>query len=308
MSMYLVIGAGAIGGRVAHSLASQNHQVVVVSRRGRAVSAATSVAVDAADEIALSRLAQGATAIFNCANPAYHRWPTDWPPIAASGMAAAESSDATLVTLSNLYAYGHVVAPMTPHTPLGADYAKAQVRARMWTDALAAHQAGRLRACEVRASDFIGPGSQGVFGVRVIPRLLAGKSARVLGSLDQPHSWTYVEDVATTLVECARRPEAWGRVWHVATNAPRTQRQILDDLCDAAGVDRVRSNTAPPVLIRLLGLFSPTVRELPHTLYQFTAPFIIDDSATRAELQLAPTPWGEVLRETINEYRQPPAS
>jgi nucleoside-diphosphate-sugar epimerase len=144
--------------------------------------------------------------------------------------------------------------------------------------------------------------------VRVIPRLLAGKSARVLGSLDQPHSWTYVEDVATTLVECARRPEAWGRVWHVATNAPRTQRQILDDLCDAAGVDRVRSNTAPPVLIRLLGLFSPTVRELPHTLYQFTAPFIIDDSATRAELQLAPTPWGEVLRETINEYRQPPAS
>src|SRR5664280_3022983 len=106
MSKYLVVGAGAIGGRVAHSLASQNHEVVVVSRHGRAVGAATSVAVDAADEVALRRLAQGATAIFNCANPAYHRWPTDWPPIAASIMAAAESCDATLVTLSNLYAYG----------------------------------------------------------------------------------------------------------------------------------------------------------------------------------------------------------
>jgi nucleoside-diphosphate-sugar epimerase len=303
MSKFLVVGAGAIGTRVARTLSQQGHDVVVTSRSGRIVEGTTSVASDAGDVGALGPLARGASAIFNCANPAYHRWPSDWPPIAASLLAAAESSGATLVTLSNLYVYGRVDGPMTPDTPLGADYAKARVRAKMWNDALAAHQAGRVSACEVRASDFIGPGSQAVFGNRVIPRLLAGKSAQVLGRLDQPHSWSFVDDVAATLVVCAQRPETWGRVWHVPTNAPRTQRQVVDDLCEAAGLERGRVSAAPEWLLRVLGLFSPTIRELPHTLYQFTEPFVMDDTAARTQLGLDPTPWPEVLRAVIGEYR-----
>jgi nucleoside-diphosphate-sugar epimerase len=305
MSKFLVVGAGAIGTRVARTLSQQGHEVVVTSRSGHMVEGATSVASDAGDVDALAPLARGASAIFNCANPAYHRWPSDWPPIAASLLTAAESSGATLVTLSNLYAYGRVDGPMTPDTPLGADYTKALVRAKMWTEALAAHQAGRVSTCEVRASDFIGPGSRGVFGDRVIPRLLAGKSARVMGRLDQPHSWSFVDDVAATLVVCAQRPETWGRVWHVPTNAPRTQRQVVDDLCEAAGLEHGRVSAAPKWLLRVMGLFSPTIRELPHTLYQFTGPFVIDDAAARAQLSLAPTPWPEVLRATIDEYRIP---
>jgi len=34
----------------------------------------------------------------------YHRWPTDWPPIANALLAAAEISGSKLVTLNNLYA------------------------------------------------------------------------------------------------------------------------------------------------------------------------------------------------------------
>jgi len=303
MSQFLVVGAGAIGTRVARTLSLQGHDVVVTTRTGRAVAGATSVASDASDVDALSSIARGASAIFNCANPAYHRWSSDWPPIAASVLAAAETSGATLVTLSNLYVYGRVDLPMTPDTPLGADYAKARVRAKMWTDALAAHEAGLVRACEVRASDFIGPGSQGVFGQRVVPRLLAGKGAQVVGRLDQPHSWSFVDDVAATLVACAQLPETWGRVWHVPTNAPRTQRQVVDDLCEAAGIEHGRVKAVPDWLLRLMGLFSPTIRELPHTLYQFTQPFIITDTNTRTQLGLFPTPWPTVMRTTIDEYR-----
>ena len=305
MSHYLVVGAGAIGSRVARQLSQQGHDVVVASRAGRDVEGTTSVAADAGDLDVMRRLAQGTSAIFNCANPAYHRWPRDWPPIANSLLAAAQSSGVTLVTLSNLYAYGPVDEPMTPDTPLLADYAKAHVRARMWTDALAAHQAGRVQACEVRASDFIGPGAQGVFGLRVIPRLLAGKSAHVIGRLDQPHSWSFVDDVATTLVVCAQRPDAWGRVWHATTNAPRTQRQVADDLCAAAGIEPGRLTAAPLSLLRLMGIFSPTIRELPQTLYQFTRPFVIDDTLTRSELSLTPTPWSEVVSATLSQYGGP---
>lgn len=46
--------------------------------------------------------------IYNCVNPAYHRWATDWPPIAAALLDAAERADALLVTMGNLYGYGPV--------------------------------------------------------------------------------------------------------------------------------------------------------------------------------------------------------
>jgi hypothetical protein len=54
----------------------------------------------------------------------------------------------------------------------------------------------------------------------------------------------------------------------------------------------------------VLGLFSPLVRELPKTMYQFTAPFVIDDSSTRTVLGLQPTSWSDVLSETIAAYRK----
>ena len=36
---------------------------------------------------------------------------------------------------------------------------KGRLRADMWTEALARHEAGRLRATELRSSDYFGPGT-----------------------------------------------------------------------------------------------------------------------------------------------------
>src|SRR6266498_1353209 len=113
------------------------------------------VAADATDAERLSALADGAAALYNCANPLYHRWLTDWPPLASSLLTAAERSGAVLVSASNLYGYGPVDGPITPETPLAATQPKLRLRAQMWRDALAAHQAGRLRTSEARASDYI---------------------------------------------------------------------------------------------------------------------------------------------------------
>ncbi len=307
MSTYLVIGAGTIGTLVARQLSARGDRVIVASRRGRGPTApgVALVAADASDEATVTRLASGVDAIVNCANPAYHRWPTDWPPIAASLLASAERVGATLVTLGNLYVYGAVVGAMSPETPAAADFEKARVRQRMWDDALAAHAAGRVNAVEVRASDFIGPGADGLLGRRLIPRLLAHKRCRVLGSPDQPHSWTYVDDVARTLITCATTERAWGHVWHVPTNPPRTQREVLDDLAEAAGVAPVAVSVIPPAVLRAVGLVSPLVRELPATLYQFSEPFVIDDARTRRDLDLAATPWSVVVHSTVDAYRGP---
>jgi nucleoside-diphosphate-sugar epimerase len=306
----LVIGAGVVGSRVARLLAEAGHRVSVVSRHGSGPTGVTHLAADAADAAAMASLAEGAAVIYNCVNPAYHRWPADWPPIAASVLGAAERSGAVLVTLSNLYGYGPAARslgvgaydrahPMTETTPLAATGRKGQVRGRVWRDALAAHQAGRVRVAEVRASDFVGPGATSALGERIVGRVRQGKSASVLGRVDRLHTWSFTEDVARMLVVAGTDPGAWGRAWHVPSNEPLTQRQVIGDFAQAAGVGQVRVGTIPPVLLRGMGLLWPLMRELRETEYQFRDDFIMDSAAAQATFGLKPTPWEEVVAATV---------
>ena len=305
MYKYLIVGAGTIGTLVARELAEQGHKVEIVSRHGSGpkLENVKTVALDAGKAQSISELAIGARAIFNCANPPYHRWLTDWPPIADALLNAAKSSGAVLVTLGNLYAYGKVTEPITTEHHLNAAYAKAQVRAKMWHDALYAHNRGQVRATEVRASDFIGPDAKSVWSKNIIQRILRGKRCWTLGSPDLPHSWTYVDDVATALVAAAQSESAFGYAWHVPTNPPRTQRQVFEDLAERAGVSRPNVSSLPTSLLYAAGVFSPTLREVRKTLYQFTSPFVIDDSAMRKTFGLEPTPWSTILEATIDACR-----
>jgi len=299
----LVVGAGVIGSRVAGMLAERGDRVAVISRRG---SGPAGVAADAADAGAMARLAEGAAVIYNCVNPPYHRWPADWPPIAASVLAAAERSGAVLVTLSNLYGYGPRVPggydeahPITEATPLAATGRKGRVRARVWQDALAAHQAGRVRVAEVRAADFVGPGAQSAMGERIVRHVRQEKNVSVLGRADRPHTWSFTDDVARMLVTAGTDPRAWGRAWHVPSNEPLSQRQVIDDFARAAGVGQVRVGEIPPVVLRGMGLFSPLLRELRETEYQFRDDFVMDSSAAQAAFGLTPAPWEEIVAETV---------
>ncbi|MDX3797776.1 NAD-dependent epimerase/dehydratase family protein [Streptomyces sp. AK04-3B] len=311
MRKHLIVGMGPIGAATARLLAARGEEVVLVSRSGSTPAAAgladlpgvRSVRLDATDADALGELAVGAGVLYNCANPAYHRWATDWPPLAAALLTAAERSGAVLATVGNLYGYGAVTAPMTEATPLVPNSVKGRVRAGMWQDALALHRAGRIRATEIRSADYVGPHAESPLGARVVPRLLAGRPVQVLGSADAARSWTYTEDAARLLVAVGGEEAAWGRPWHVPTNPPRSQREAVADLAEAAEVAPVRVSEVPAVMMAALGLVNPIVRALREVAYQFERPFVMDSGAATAAFGLVPTPWAEVLGATADSYR-----
>lgn len=305
MGKHVVVGAGQVGSQVATLLAGQGHEVVLVSRSGSGPGGVEKAAADASDSAALIRLARGADAIYNCVNPLYHRWMQDWPPIADSLLATAEATGAGYVILGNLYVYGPPGGPMRESDPLRPTSEKAGVRVRMWQDALAAHEAGRIRVTEVRGSDYFGPGclDQSHLGDRFVPRLLAGKPVRFAGDPAQPHSWTYVPDVARALVTAATDDRSWGRAWHVPTAPAMSAREVAERLCALAGVPDPGVKVMPHWLIRAAGTVSPMLGELEHVRYQFVSPFVIDSTDFQSTFGTAPTSVDEALAATLAWWR-----
>ncbi|SCG74756.1 Nucleoside-diphosphate-sugar epimerase [Micromonospora echinaurantiaca] len=301
MALHLIVGAGPVGSATARLLADRGERVRLVTRRGGgpAHPGVERIAADATDAGRLAELATGAAALYNCANPAYHRWTTDWPPLAGAMLAAAERSGAVLATVGNLYGYGPVDAPMTESTPLRPNSVKGQVRVRMWTDALAAHRAGRVRVTEVRGSDYLGAGAQSMVNMLVLPRVAAGKRALVPADLDAPHSWTYVGDVARTLVAVATDERGWGRAWHVPTAPAVSIRELATRAAALAGAPAPKLTRMPGPVLWLGGLFDPTAKEMREVAYQFAGPFVLDSTAATATFGIDPTPLDDALAATL---------
>jgi nucleoside-diphosphate-sugar epimerase len=307
MSFHLVLGYGAAGAATARFLVEQGHPVKVVSRSSRSEEPGIEhITLDATATQSLIRAAQGATAIYNCACPPYHRWTRDWPALASSVNAAAEATGAVVVVLSNLYGYGPVDGKITEDLPLTATGGKGRVRAEIWERALELHEQGRIRMAEVRASDFFGPGvtDGGHLAGRVMPSLLRGRPVQVLGNPDTPHSWTYLPDVARTLARVAGEEQAWGRAWHVPTAPPLSIRAMAEKLARQPGMPSASVRQLPSALLRVLSLFSPLLRELQEVRYQFDRPFVVESNSYTARFGEEATPIDDQIEATVGWWRQ----
>ena len=152
---------------------------------------------------------------------------------------------------------------------------------------------------------FGGSGTSSTAGETVFGRILAGKKPQWTGRLDQPHTFHYLPDVARGLLVLADRPAADGQIWHLPAAEPLTARQFFNLAAEAAGRPTpVKANTAGPALLAVAGVFSPLLREMRETTYQFRAPFVVDATKFETTLgHLEPTPHRIAVQETINWYR-----
>jgi nucleoside-diphosphate-sugar epimerase len=117
----------------------------------------------------------------------------------------------------------------------------------------------------------------------------------VPAALDVLHSWTSITDVATTLITAATTGQGWGRAWLVPTNPPLTVREISTRFTTLAGTRAPKLTSLPYPVLWTSGLFSPTLRELRITNYQWTRPFVVDSTDTEQTLGLTPAPIDQAL-------------
>jgi nucleoside-diphosphate-sugar epimerase len=305
--LHVVFGAtGGIGRAVTEELVRRGRRVRAVSRGGAAIGAAEGIAADATQPDSAAGAASGAAVVYHCVNPGYTKWPELLPPVSRSILGAAEASGAKLVFADNVYAYGPVEGPLREDLPASATGRKGRTRVEVAAEMLAAHRDGRVRVAIGRASDYYGPhGPSSTAGETVFGRAVAGKLPLWTGRLDQPHSFYFLADLARGLITLAERGEADGEVWHLPAAPPLTAQQFFDLVFEAAGRPTpARAQTISPALLALAGLFSPMMRELRETTYQFRAPFVVDSSKfERAFGSFDATPHRAAIAQTVEWFR-----
>lgn len=314
VARYVVMGAGAVGQNTAKELVAAGHEVRLVSRSGRGghLTGVEAVAVDATDVDRVTELTRGAQALVNALNPPdYSAWERDWPPLAEALLGAAERTGAGLVVVGNLYGYGRVDGPMTEQTALHPNGHKGALRVRMWQEALAAQDAGRVRVTELRASDYTGPGIGGRTSMLqelvVTPVVKRRPVWLLVGDPDAPHSWTDVRDTGRLAAVLAQDERSWGRAWHVPSAPARSMRQVAAEVAALVGRGAPAVRAIPAPVVTAMGLAVPFLRELAETRHQFDRPFVLDSSETERVFGMAPTPWEQTLADTVASVQDPAA-
>jgi nucleoside-diphosphate-sugar epimerase len=298
---------GGTGSAVVRELARRGVRARAVTRSGSGdvPEGVELMAADVGSAEGARRACDGADVVYHCAQPPYTKWPELFPSMTEAVLAGAAAAGAKLVFADNLYVYGPPDGPMTEETPHRAQGKKGRTRIEMADAVLGAHADGRLRVAIGRASDYYGPrGTASTVGENIMKPVLSGKRARWLGSLEQPHTLNYLEDMARALVTLGERDESDGQVWHLPAAEPLTGRRFLELVFEEAGRSPKIGVASRPV-IRIGGLFNPLVRELNETLYQFERPFVSDASKFQAAFgPFEPTPHREAVSRTVDWFRR----
>jgi len=303
---HVITGAGPVGSTIALQLAESGVPVRLLTRSGSGPEhpLIERRRVDVSKPSAeLEGALQDAAALHHAIHgSAYDTkvWRAELPQAEQVVMDAAARAGVVVVFPESLYSYGPVDGPIHEGLPREATQGKLGVR----TDLLRARAEHAADTVSIVASDFFGPRVRMAHaGERIITPILAGKTVSVVGSLDQPHSFTYVPDLTRAMITAVDRPDLWNSVIHAPTSPAVTQRELIAALAEAAGVPTPRMVAMPGWSVRALATVVPLMRGLTDTLYQVTDPFVMDSSAGERALGLTPTPWSDAVAETVAWWR-----
>ncbi len=303
--LHVIFGTGPLGTWTANELIRLGQHVRMINRSGTTTDlpvGAEIVKGDAYDTQQVRALTHGATAVYQCAQPAYDKWVEEFPPMQASILAGAAATGAKLIVAENIYMYGDTHGqPMSETTPYAAHTRKGQVRQQMTETLAAADRSGQVRVARARGSDFFGPHDM-VSATNVFYPAIEGKRIKMLGRTDQPHTFTYAPDFGKLLATLGTNEAALGQVWHVPSNDPITQAQLANLIGEDIGAP-VKTLATSKLILQMLGLTNKTIHETVEMIYEFTGPFVMRSDKAQQTFGLRPTPLREAVAATVTWCR-----
>jgi len=305
--MHTILGInGAIGPHLAAALRRRNLSVRGVSRRSFTGNDWIHLPGDVTNPADVLAAVDGSEVVYLLVGIEYKTavWRRTWPIIMENVIAACQAHGSKLVFMDNVYPYGLVEGPMTEETPMRPCSEKGKIR--MATDRMLLDAMDKgLRACIARGADFYGPNcSTSVLNITVFERYAARKSAFLMGRADKVHTYSYVPDLGPALAILGTDARADGQVWHLPTSRqPWTGADWAKAAAAAFGVPP-KYRTTSTLMLRLIGLFNPLMREMAEMNYQFMHDYVLASEKFERTFGLKPTPNEQGLAETVAFYKK----
>ncbi len=306
----LVLGAsGGIGGEIARQMRAAGWEVRALKRgvgpAPQIRDGITWIDGDALDGASVRAAARGAEVIVHAVNPpGYRNWSKVVLPMLDNTIAAARSTRATIVLPGTIYNYGPEAFPvLTEKSPQQPRTRKGAIRVAM-EERLKDYVADGGRALIVRAGDFFGPKvgnswfSQGLVkpGRHVMKIYNPGRTG--VG-----HTWSYVPDVARTVIELLAKGTALPAfaTFHMTSHWDADGSQMIEAIRRV--VER-RTGKQPKVssfpwwVLTVASPFVRLFREMGEMRYLWQEPLRMDNARLREVLGREPHTPLEVAVET----------
>lgn len=316
----LVLGAtGGIGGEVARVLLARGWKVrALVRDAGKAVrrDGLQWVQGDAMSSRDVLDAARGAALIVHAVNPpGYRNWAQLVLPMIDNTIAAARVTGARIVLPGSIYNYGPDSWPdLREDSAQQPTTRKGRIRVEMEVRLRAAAQ-DRVQTLVVRAGDFFGPqAANNWFSQGLVKAGQPVKSISYPGKKGVGHQWTYLPDMAQTMVQLAESESLPGGFTvfqmdgHWDDDGTRMTSAIRRAVSNAQGKapDGKQGAREPKVkafpwwLLTVGGPFVTLFREMKEMRYLWQQPIRMNNARLVSVLGSEPhTPLDEAVRATL---------
>jgi len=306
--MQTILGAnGTISRLLAKELSKYTDKVRLVSRNPRRINETDELhPADLLKPGAVDKAVEGSDVVYLTVGLEYKLkvWEHQWPLIMRDTIDACIKYNSKLVFFDNIYMYSKDAVPhMTEESPVSPASRKGSVRKHISEMLLTAERQGMITALIARSADFYGPDNKNSFvNEMVLKNLAAGKRAMWFMNADRVHSFTYTPDAAAATALLGNTPDAYGQVWHLPTESTRLTGMDFIKMCAEELKVKPRMTVLSPLMIRLLGIFIPVMREMPEMMYQYDRDYFFDSTKFTARFGITATPWLTGIRESCKSY------
>ena len=295
---------GHIGQHAAAAFVAAGWDVVGMGRSNKQPIPGVKFVRGDAESVADMRAAiSDAEVVVNALNLPYDKWFNGAMEDQTARVIEAMGSDGkTLLYPGNIYNFAASLRDVTPDSPQHPERPRGEIRVR--TEALlrAAAMRGEMQVIIVRAGDFFAPGNHGDWFDQAIlaqkGKISAGPADRAVG-----HSWAYLPDLGRAFEKLAwhRKELTAFENFHFAGHFATTE-QLVGAIQKAAPKP-MKVVAFPWMLLSLMGLFSPLMREVNKMRYLWQNPMRLRDD--RLDALLGPgfaTPFEDAIAATVTPF------
>jgi len=304
--MQTILGSGGIiATELAKSLTEFTTDLRLVSRNPVKVNSTDEIlSADLLNEKEVNKAVQDSSVVYVTIGFPYSAktWKKTWPVFMRNVISACSEHNAKLVFFDNIYMYdADHLDGMTEDTPINPPSEKGKVRAELVQMIMEEVKSGKLTALIARCADYYGPGikQNGMLRETVFKNLAQGKKANWMGNINCKHSFTYTRDAGKATAILGNTNDAYNQVWHLPTaKDPYTGKEWITTIAQEMDVSP-KYQVAPKILVRLLGLFMPIMKEMIEMLYQYDRDYVFNSDKFVDRFKIAPTPYLKGIREII---------